>query len=278
MTHHSRLSNAASRLHEEAGVASQKEADHERRDRTAKIRQPARPRERWRGAPRRNTRRHERHERTHPRHRSRTCSSSQGYDKTSLREIAEQVGVTKAALYYHFASKEEIFRTLVQPVVELQAQAMNLLQERPTVEAWGASLARLVDWILPHRRLFQLFETNQGTVRALAQQMIAEGEYAEVHDAMHVIVDSTFSDTSLPLADRVRMAGAIGLVMGVIGFAAGRAFTQVPTEELRPAAPRGHRRRPAHRQETPGSRRSHWLTPAVGRRHELSSKLVARAA
>jgi len=158
----------------------------------------------------------------------------QGYDKTSLREIAEQVGVTKAALYYHFASKEEIFRTLVQPVVELQAQAMSLLQERPTVEAWGTSLARLVDWILPHRRLFQLFETNQGTVRALAEQMITEGEYAEVHDAMHVIVDTTFSDASLPLADRVRMAGAIGLVMGVIGFAAGRAFTQVPTDELRP--------------------------------------------
>ena len=33
----------------------------------------------------------------------------QGYDKTSLREIAERVGVTKAALYYHFESKEEIF-------------------------------------------------------------------------------------------------------------------------------------------------------------------------
>jgi len=28
-----------------------------------------------------------------------------GYDATSLREIAERLGVTKAALYYHFASK-----------------------------------------------------------------------------------------------------------------------------------------------------------------------------
>ena len=28
----------------------------------------------------------------------------QGYDKTSLREIAERLGVTKATLYYHFKS------------------------------------------------------------------------------------------------------------------------------------------------------------------------------
>src|SRR5688500_6894985 len=34
--------------------------------------------------------------------------TEQGYDATSLREIAESLGVTKAALYYHFKSKEEI--------------------------------------------------------------------------------------------------------------------------------------------------------------------------
>lgn len=34
--------------------------------------------------------------------------TERGYDKTSLREIAEQLGVTKAALYYHFRTKEDI--------------------------------------------------------------------------------------------------------------------------------------------------------------------------
>ncbi len=34
--------------------------------------------------------------------------TEQGYEGTSLREIAERLGVTKAALYYHFKSKEEI--------------------------------------------------------------------------------------------------------------------------------------------------------------------------
>ncbi len=39
--------------------------------------------------------------------------TDQGYDKTSLREIAEDLGVTKAAVYYHFRSKEEIVESLV---------------------------------------------------------------------------------------------------------------------------------------------------------------------
>lgn len=34
----------------------------------------------------------------------------QGYDKTSLREVADEVGVTKAALYYHFKTKDDIAR------------------------------------------------------------------------------------------------------------------------------------------------------------------------
>src|ERR1700744_816925 len=35
-----------------------------------------------------------------------------GYDKTSLREIADHLGVTKAALYYHFERKEDILLAL----------------------------------------------------------------------------------------------------------------------------------------------------------------------
>src|ERR1700720_4697141 len=36
-----------------------------------------------------------------------------GYEKTSLREIAERLGVTKAALYYHFKTKDDIIESLV---------------------------------------------------------------------------------------------------------------------------------------------------------------------
>ena len=34
--------------------------------------------------------------------------SEKGFNATSIRDIANELGVTKAALYYHFTSKEEI--------------------------------------------------------------------------------------------------------------------------------------------------------------------------
>src|ERR1700692_1968731 len=40
--------------------------------------------------------------------------AEQGYEKTSLREIAERLDVTKAALYYHFKSKEDIVGSIVE--------------------------------------------------------------------------------------------------------------------------------------------------------------------
>jgi AcrR family transcriptional regulator len=35
-----------------------------------------------------------------------------GYEKSSMREIAERVGISKAAMYHHFTNKEEMLYTL----------------------------------------------------------------------------------------------------------------------------------------------------------------------
>jgi AcrR family transcriptional regulator len=40
-----------------------------------------------------------------------------GYDKTSLRQIAERLDVTKAALYYHFNTKEDIVVSLFDDLI-----------------------------------------------------------------------------------------------------------------------------------------------------------------
>lgn len=38
---------------------------------------------------------------------------TKGFEATSLREIAERLGISKAALYYHFKSKDDIVKSIV---------------------------------------------------------------------------------------------------------------------------------------------------------------------
>jgi AcrR family transcriptional regulator len=38
----------------------------------------------------------------------------QGFEKASLRDIARKVGLTQAAIYYHFRNKEEILYTIIE--------------------------------------------------------------------------------------------------------------------------------------------------------------------
>lgn len=49
---------------------------------------------------------------------------SGGYHQTTLREIAEAVGIRKASLYHHFASKEEIVEAVVNDGVRFVHDAV----------------------------------------------------------------------------------------------------------------------------------------------------------
>lgn len=42
----------------------------------------------------------------------------QGVQNTSLKQISDRLGITKPALYYHFSSREELVRSILQPVVD----------------------------------------------------------------------------------------------------------------------------------------------------------------
>ncbi len=43
---------------------------------------------------------------------------SKGFEQTSLREVADAVGITKASLYYHYPSKLDLLLAIIDPVVE----------------------------------------------------------------------------------------------------------------------------------------------------------------
>ena len=52
--------------------------------------------------------------------------AKKGYEATSIEEITSVVGVAKGTLYYHFATKEEIFNFLVEEGLKVKKQEIYM--------------------------------------------------------------------------------------------------------------------------------------------------------
>ena len=79
--------------------------------------------------------------------------ADRGYDATSLQMIADELGLTKAAVYYHFRAKSEILHATMRPgILRLEA----LLDEAAAIHGRRARIEYLVngfvDFLVEHRQ------------------------------------------------------------------------------------------------------------------------------
>jgi AcrR family transcriptional regulator len=104
--------------------------------------------------------------------------TEQGYEKTSLREIAERLDVTKAALYYHFKSKDDIVSSVVEDRIEQLDELIKWAQGQPADAANRRAVLRRYaeEFFANHRHsVMRFFEQNQTVLKSLAAgQMMRE--------------------------------------------------------------------------------------------------------
>jgi AcrR family transcriptional regulator len=94
--------------------------------------------------------------------------ASQGYEKTSLREIAERLQVTKAALYYHFKTKEDILVSLFSDRIVAMDELLDWgRRQSPGLETSTELLRRYSEALEGAGPLFRFLHDNQAAVREL---------------------------------------------------------------------------------------------------------------
>jgi AcrR family transcriptional regulator len=153
--------------------------------------------------------------------------TEKGYDQTSLREIAEHLGFSKAALYYHFASKEEIFMALHSRLHALAEENIGAIgQSRMTLASWGALLDSFIDKIPANRKLILMHERNRTALEKLHPK-----DHEKEHEDMEETLRSVLTDPATTVRDRIRMGCAFAMVMGGLIFG-GDTFAEVPPDQL----------------------------------------------
>lgn len=115
-----------------------------------------------------------------------------GFDRSRLTDVARDLGVSHAALYKHFASKEELLDAVTQRWLErIDAALAAVCQGRESVKerlhAWFTTLHRLKrEKVMADPELYQAFNTSSmrelpsisghmATMRAQLEALVGEG-------------------------------------------------------------------------------------------------------
>jgi AcrR family transcriptional regulator len=155
----------------------------------------------------------------------------QGYEKTSLRDIATRLGTTKAALYYHFERKQDIFLELHLRLHALGRDALEELERledgRQRAEAWPGLVDRFIDQVIDHRQLVLLHQRNHNAF----EQILGDERNQAENDDMEQQFRRILQSSAIPLDQRVRMVCSLGAVLGALVSGEG-LFGDVPMTEL----------------------------------------------
>lgn len=141
----------------------------------------------------------------------------QGYAETSMREIAEGLGVSKAALYYHYESKQDILLALHMRMHELTKRDLLPVLQTTSSDSntWKAALDQIIEIAVANRRLLEAHLRN---AKAIGELHAPEGhtKHGTADFEVELRLRSFLGDPSIAPDQRVRRIASLGAVASVI--------------------------------------------------------------
>ncbi|WP_452463443.1 TetR/AcrR family transcriptional regulator [Nonomuraea recticatena] len=152
---------------------------------------------------------------------ARALFAARGYRATSMQAIADEVGISKAALYYHFDSKEEILRRLTIPLLdELEAVLAEAESCDSAEEVRWRAIEGYVDVHLRHRQTLTMLVKD---MTLLVQAPIADRFRTAI-----ALANELVAGPGCGLEQRVRACQVVaGLADPVV------LFRDAPADQLR---------------------------------------------
>jgi AcrR family transcriptional regulator len=127
-----------------------------------------------------------------------------GVHGTSLQMIADRVGVSKAAVYYQFHSKEDIALEAIRPSIEDIARFIRIAEALPDAQQQRAvSVSGLVEMVVRHRQLAVVFYGDP----AIDQLVMSRPDFKAVADRLRELLEGPDPNAVNRIAFSVFFAG-----------------------------------------------------------------------
>lgn len=129
--------------------------------------------------------------------------AAQGYQQTSLRQLAARLGLSKAAVLYHFPAKEQIIGALTEPLLEdMEAALERAAAAQPRDQPRWVCVEGLLDSYL----------ANRSALLLLRQDLSILGRSPELYDRFFAVFTRAYGLIAGPgaaLPAQVRAAQAM---------------------------------------------------------------------
>jgi AcrR family transcriptional regulator len=130
--------------------------------------------------------------------------ADQGFAATSTREISERLGFTKAALYYHFRTKEDLLAAIVAPAMEDLRMLVGKAGPRSGLASRRQVAEGYVDLVASHADLIRVL-SDDPSVRHCGVLAAA----IPLYDRLTQLLSGT---EVVDTAQRARVRAALGAV------------------------------------------------------------------
>jgi AcrR family transcriptional regulator len=146
--------------------------------------------------------------------------ASSGYEKTTIRSVAQAAGVDAALVMHYFGSKQQLFMTVMLPLAEVEMDTrIGQLRQATTTDQLVEMWAPMVGSVLAEAELRQLIV---GLVRAAA----SEPEAAAMLRGFIAVRIVRILEHLMPEPEAKLRASLIGSTF--IGIMTAREIVQVP--------------------------------------------------
>lgn len=152
-----------------------------------------------------------------------------GYAATSIKDIADELGCTKAALYYHIASKEEILSEIFnQTMTKAEVRLEQLMQQDLTVEQ------RIRHYIF--NQIMAVFDAGQSIAIFFSEKSQLSRENIETINARLHRYEGAIADIFLQGIEQgiLKPVEVLPTVYGIIGMCNWLHHWYEPEGEIKP--------------------------------------------
>ncbi|CAN3128000.1 TetR/AcrR family transcriptional regulator [Mycobacterium sp. smrl_JER01] len=148
--------------------------------------------------------------------------AERGVDGTSLQVIADHLGVSKAAVYYQFQTKEDMVLAVLQPFFDDVARLVRIAESIHQPESRrDATIGGFIELVIRNRQLGHLVYGDP----AVLELIRGHQELVDCRDRLHNLLLGSATD----IKSRVTVAM---ITAGIVGCSADPRLRDIPEPDL----------------------------------------------